>query len=746
MATRNETLPTFLLDRYRAEAQLGEGSLSSVVRAYDLPHERQVAIKTVRRDGAAEDPAEDAPRARALRERFANEVEAGARIGPHAAIVAVLDFVRDTDETPYLIVEYLPGGTLADRLKRGEPLPLAEAVTLTTDVARGLMAAHEAGIVHRDVEPGNIFLTADGHAKLGNFGVAQIDNPSDPMLTTPIHPGAALYISPEQAQTTERVRPSSDQYSLGLVFFEMLTGVAFRRLEPADAWRRAAWQSPAVFACLKRMTAETPEERYPTMTAVVTALNGIARSLSGEQPEPTSLALLPLAPLPEPDDAEVASIHDDTPLAGLQPVLPTEAPPPPTEPIPAAPAPMEATPIAEAESPRALAPRRALLPSIAVLIIAVLIGVFVVAHGNGTSSRARPIATASVTGAITPTPFAATPTTVIVALAPQQTATIAATPTTVAPQATAPPTGVPSAGGVPGMAPTTSATASAVAGSTGAGGATGSAATTAPTMTRAPEATVPPAPPTASPVPPTPEPPMPTAMPPTPAPPTPVPPTPVPPMPTPVPPTAVPATATPEPLPSPTPVPPTPAPPTPEPPMPTPVPATDAPPTFVFPTPAPPTPVPPPPTPPLLGVYGAGTTNMPLPRIAPEDSVTQFGAGEQVYGWINYGAATGQEVFDVTVLAGPTTVESLRVPAMQQGSFAVFPLGTFQFGQFTLRVSYGGNVIRESRFGVGAPAQPAPTATPQPITPTPTPPLTTATVPPPTTDGEPTPTPGRPSR
>lgn len=152
--------PALLLDRYRSEGLLGEGGLGTVVKAFDTRLKRMVAIKTLKRSSYASEPAQF----RALEERFAREAEAGSRMGSHPHIVGVHDLVIDTERTQYLILEYLPGGTLAQRIARG-PLSLAEMLRLTTEIARGLLAAHEMGLVHRDIKPANIFLTASEQAR-----------------------------------------------------------------------------------------------------------------------------------------------------------------------------------------------------------------------------------------------------------------------------------------------------------------------------------------------------------------------------------------------------------------------------------------------------------------------------------------------------------------------------------------------------------------------------------------------------
>src|SRR5439155_24771747 len=126
--------------------------------------------------------------------------------------------------------EYLPGGSLEVRLRRG-PLPIGEALRLTIDVANALTVAHAAGVVHRDINPGTIFLTAAGGAKLGGFGLAQIEAQESRTRAIMLRLGTPLYMSPEQEAY---LHPATDQYSLGLVLFEMITGARYKQIGASE--------------------------------------------------------------------------------------------------------------------------------------------------------------------------------------------------------------------------------------------------------------------------------------------------------------------------------------------------------------------------------------------------------------------------------------------------------------------------------------------------------------------------------
>ena len=199
-------------------------------------------------------------------------------MGVSTNLVTVHDLVIEPGRSQYLILEFVRGGTLGQRLAGG-PLPLNDALRLAADLARGLQAAHDAGIVHRDVKPANIFLATDGHAQLGDFGIAQIDDVSGRTQSMVRHPGTPLYMSPEQAQTTGYVRPASDQYSLGLVLFEMVTGQAYKRIGERAAAALLETAPTAVINLIEDMIATHPDDRLPSCDHVVRQVQAITRQL-----------------------------------------------------------------------------------------------------------------------------------------------------------------------------------------------------------------------------------------------------------------------------------------------------------------------------------------------------------------------------------------------------------------------------------------------------------------------------------
>lgn len=304
--------PTLILDRYRVEATLGHGAFGNVVRAYDTRIRRLVALKTLRPALAVQYPGEFT----SLRERFEREAEASSRMGLHPNVVGIYDLAADADGTLILIMEYVPGGTLGPRIERG-PLPLHEASRLAADAARGLDAAHRQGIVHRDIKPANLFLTAEGRAKVGDFGIAQIDDLSQRSRLAVHHPGTPLYMSPEQERETGYLRAVSDEYSLGLVLYEMLTGKRYKALEPREARALLDWHAPSAAPLVWRMTAEATGDRYPSLAAVVEAIEALERNAGH-----AAATILDPAPFTTPQQQE------STPPITTAPTEVTPPPPP----------------------------------------------------------------------------------------------------------------------------------------------------------------------------------------------------------------------------------------------------------------------------------------------------------------------------------------------------------------------------------------------------------------------------------
>jgi serine/threonine protein kinase/Tfp pilus assembly protein PilF len=209
-----ERLTQGLADRYRIDRAIGAGGMAMVYLAWDLRHQRPVAVKLLRQDVAAAVGAQ----------RFLREIEIAAQL-QHPHILPLLDS-GEVDGLLYYVMPYIDGESLRQKLLREGALPIAEAARLLSEVSDALAKAHKAGIVHRDIKPENILLS-DGHALLMDFGVARAvsDASHHTALTQAgMAVGTPAYMAPEQAAADPKVDARADIYALGVVGYEMLTG------------------------------------------------------------------------------------------------------------------------------------------------------------------------------------------------------------------------------------------------------------------------------------------------------------------------------------------------------------------------------------------------------------------------------------------------------------------------------------------------------------------------------------------
>jgi eukaryotic-like serine/threonine-protein kinase len=208
------TVPTEVAGRYRIERRLGAGGMSTVFKATDTVLERPVAVKLL-----AEHLADD----EAFVARFRREALAAARL-QHPNIVQVFDSGRDPQSARhYIVMEYVDGPSCADMLRERKRLEIDETVRIVRDACHGLDYAHRAGVVHRDVKPGNLLLAEEtGATKLADFGIAKAAEQTRITQVGSVL-GTAAYLSPEQARGDE-AGPASDIYSLGVCAYQFLTG------------------------------------------------------------------------------------------------------------------------------------------------------------------------------------------------------------------------------------------------------------------------------------------------------------------------------------------------------------------------------------------------------------------------------------------------------------------------------------------------------------------------------------------
>ncbi len=261
-STSAQMIGTVLSGRYRLEAKLGSGGMSTVYLARDTTLDRQVAVKVMHRE-MSEQPEQ--------LERFRREARAVAKLS-HPNVVAVIDAGEDGGH-PYIVFEYVEGENLKQRIKRLGPLDAQEALAYAIEIARGLTVAHGRKMVHRDIKPQNVLIDAEGRAKVTDFGIArQLEQQG--VTDTGRVLGTTDYVSPEQAMG-HGVDPRSDVYSLGVVLYEMLTGdvpfsadtqvgVAMKHVneELPDVQRRRPELSAAAALTIERATTKDISKRY----------------------------------------------------------------------------------------------------------------------------------------------------------------------------------------------------------------------------------------------------------------------------------------------------------------------------------------------------------------------------------------------------------------------------------------------------------------------------------------------------
>ena len=214
MASATHPIVGQALGNYVARTLIGEGGMGAVFVGEHRFLKERVAIKVLHRGLGADDT---------LQLRFFQEAKAGRGID-HPNVVRVFDFGQTDDGTLYLVMEFLEGEDLQDRVARG-PLPAIAAAEIGASIASGIAAAHARGIVHRDLKPPNVFLTSEGVVKVLDFGIAKL---SDSLVGTGTGEllGTPLYMAPEQTRGAREVGPHTDIYALGAILFAMLTGRA----------------------------------------------------------------------------------------------------------------------------------------------------------------------------------------------------------------------------------------------------------------------------------------------------------------------------------------------------------------------------------------------------------------------------------------------------------------------------------------------------------------------------------------
>ena len=325
------------LGRYRITGRLGAGGMGVVYLAEDTMLARRVALKTLRLESA--DPGSH----QELAERFVREARIVAQM-EHPGIVSVYDFGYEGN-TAYLVLEYVAGSSLAQRLDHQQPrLDAAACVRMLREAASALDYAHKRGVVHRDVKPANLLMTEDGRVKVADFGIAKLSG-STTMTATGMLMGTVEYMSPEQIRG-ESVDGRSDQFSLAVVAYQMVTGqrpfqadsavtvahmIVYEQPTPPSAVNRTTLNLDKV---LTRALHKQPAMRYATCTEFAQDLE--QAWLGASTPIPSTAA-----PSVSPGSAETAPMQMQAPPAS------------PTSPVPSIPPPQPAPPPMPVTAPRA---------------------------------------------------------------------------------------------------------------------------------------------------------------------------------------------------------------------------------------------------------------------------------------------------------------------------------------------------------------------------------------------------------
>lgn len=273
MADTSPTLPTVLADRYRLQEEIGRGGMATVYLAHDEKHRRDVAVKVLRADlSASLGP-----------DRFLREIEIAAQL-QHPHILMLIDSGHK-DDLLYYVMPLAEGGSLRDRLMQKRRCSTEEAISVVRPVADALTYAHRQGVVHRDIKPENI-LFSQNHPVVSDFGIAKaVTAGTDRLTRTGFPVGTPGYMSPEQAMASVDLDPTTDVFSLGVVFYEMVIGdipamwvadesvAVLRFLDAPDEHRRRLDRlSGTVEQALVKALALRREHRFESPNAFVGAL------------------------------------------------------------------------------------------------------------------------------------------------------------------------------------------------------------------------------------------------------------------------------------------------------------------------------------------------------------------------------------------------------------------------------------------------------------------------------------------
>ncbi len=290
--------------RYEIKSELGRGGMGTVFHAYDPRFRRNVALKVLPRE-FLHDPN--------FRARFEQEAQTIALL-EHPAIVPVYDYGEE-DGQPYLVMRFLTGGTLTNRLEKGA-LPLDDIIRIINRMAPALSEAHEQGIIHRDLKPDNIIFDKQDNPYISDFGLVKLTQSSSNLTSGNVIVGTPAYMSPEQARGEAVVDGRSDVYALGVILFEMLTGqlpyqantpvglVMQHIIEPVPRILEIKPNlPPGCDTIISQAMAKDPDDRYSTAPDLASALANSTHPKATSQSAPSAPPGIPV-PVPLPRRAE----------------------------------------------------------------------------------------------------------------------------------------------------------------------------------------------------------------------------------------------------------------------------------------------------------------------------------------------------------------------------------------------------------------------------------------------------------
>ncbi len=314
------------IGRYEIRRELGRGGMATVYFARDPRFKRDVAVKVLPRE-FLHDPT--------FRTRFEREAQTIASL-EHPAIVPVYDFGEE-DKQPYLVMRYMPGGSLADRLRDG-PLPLAKVTRLLAHLAPALDEAHARGIIHRDLKPANILFDQRGNPYISDFGLVKLSEDGLTSITSGFIVGTPAYISPEQAHGMAHLDGRSDIYALGVIVFEMLTGktpynadtpmgiVVKHITEPVPLLLDTMPDlAPACETVIARAMAKNRDERFSTAGEMVAALEKASQGDVALLEPIDEAATVILSPGDDPATVALPTSNDPVPSLAARNVSPPAA-------------------------------------------------------------------------------------------------------------------------------------------------------------------------------------------------------------------------------------------------------------------------------------------------------------------------------------------------------------------------------------------------------------------------------------